>query len=163
SAAPARQPAGKKSRRGGQSGGQPRYWGCKEHAVRQSLPDLRAKFRTERGKKMVQQRISRDRNAARIARLGGLAAALALALSGGVGGSDVSSSLPDVPTRWDHRPEADNWTAAAFVAVAEKDHVLASRVPADIETWCPGYNEATLNERRAFWVGLMSAVAKKES
>lgn len=113
---------------------------------------------------MVQQRISRGGSVPRMVRLGGLAAVVAVALSGCVASnSGVSASLPDVPTRWDHRPEAQNWTAAAFVAVAEKDQILADRIPSDIEAWCPGYNDATLNERRAFWVGLMSAVAKKES
>ncbi|MDQ2067577.1 transglycosylase SLT domain-containing protein [Xinfangfangia sp. CPCC 101601] len=87
---------------------------------------------------------------------------IALGLAGCVNEAG-NSVLPDVPTRWDHRPEAQSWTAAAFVAVAEKDDILANRVPGDINTWCPGYKNATLNERRAFWVGLMSAVAKKES
>ena len=41
--------------------------------------------------------------------------------------------------------------------------VLATRVPADIETWCPGYATASLQDRRAFWAGLLSAVAKYES
>lgn len=65
--------------------------------------------------------------------------------------------------RWDHRPEATEWTRRSLAAVATKDEVLASRVPADIQTWCPGYEGNSLAERRAFWVGLMSAVAKYES
>jgi hypothetical protein len=65
--------------------------------------------------------------------------------------------------RWDHRPDAASWTTAALQAVASHDDVLASRVPADIGAWCPGYAEAGLDDRRAFWVGLMSAVAKHES
>ncbi len=77
--------------------------------------------------------------------------------------TSLQSTLPEVPTRWDNRPEAPTWTAAAFVAVAENDDVLAARVPGDIGAWCPGYASATLNERRAFWVGLMSVVAKTES
>lgn len=115
---------------------------------------------------MVRQRISRDGCAGRTALQGAIAAVLTIGLSGCVAeemGAGLSSSLPDVPTRWDHHPEADTWTAAAFVAVAEKDAVLAGRVPGDIAAWCPGYAEAPLNDRRAFWVGLMSAVAKSES
>ncbi|MEZ5796561.1 MAG: transglycosylase SLT domain-containing protein [Paracoccaceae bacterium] len=73
----------------------------------------------------------------------------------------VPASLP--PMRWDHRAEAPGWTAAALSAVSRHDDVLASRVPADIETWCPGYETASLPERRAFWVGMMSALAKHES
>jgi len=66
-------------------------------------------------------------------------------------------------TRWDHRPEAAEWTTRSLVAVAAKDNVLAARVPSDIKSWCPGYEDNSLAERRAFWVGLLSAVAKYES
>lgn len=65
--------------------------------------------------------------------------------------------------RWDHRPEADDWTRAALLAVTAEDTALATRVPADIAAWCPGYETASLPDRRAFWVGLMSALAKHES
>jgi hypothetical protein len=67
------------------------------------------------------------------------------------------------PMQWDHRPEGEVWTESALVAVSTKDPVLSERVPADIENWCPGYAEATVTERRAFWAGLLSAVAKYES
>ena len=72
-----------------------------------------------------------------------------------------STALPAM--RWDHRPEAAEWTSRALVAVAARDDVLASKVPADIETWCPRYKSARLPDRRAFWAGLLSAVAKYES
>jgi hypothetical protein len=75
----------------------------------------------------------------------------------------ASSSSQRPPMRWDHRPEAAAWTEAALVAVAARDDVLASRVPADIANWCPGYPDASLEERRAFWVGVMSALARHES
>lgn len=65
--------------------------------------------------------------------------------------------------RWDHRGEAEDWTGRALMAVAGADAELADRVPADIATWCPGYATASLPERRAFWVGLLSALAKHES
>jgi hypothetical protein len=65
--------------------------------------------------------------------------------------------------RWDTRPEADLWTSQAMVAVARHDGELAGRVPGDIALFCPEYARATLNDRRAFWVGLMSATAKHES
>lgn len=70
----------------------------------------------------------------------------------------------DLPAmRWDARPEADEWTRATLVAVAAHDDVLASRVPADIAAWCPNYKKATMMERRSFWAGVLSAVAKYES
>lgn len=64
---------------------------------------------------------------------------------------------------WDRNQSGTQWTIEAFQAVAEKDAALATRVPADIEAWCPGYKTASLEDRRAFWVGLMSAVSKHES
>jgi len=48
-------------------------------------------------------------------------------------------------------------------AVADQDMTLALAVPTDIEGWCPGYEDASLPERRAFWAGLLSALAKHES
>ncbi|WP_242679141.1 transglycosylase SLT domain-containing protein [Rhodobacter calidifons] len=67
------------------------------------------------------------------------------------------------PMQWDHHPEAEEWTESTLVALSTKDPVLSERVPADIETWCPGYASATVPERRAFWAGLLSAVARYES
>ena len=99
----------------------------------------------------------------------GLALAAALALSACVSGADqvqpIESFLATnaVPMRWDHRSEAANWTLEAYQAVADNDAALADLVPKDIAQWCPGYERASVSERRAFWVGLMSAVAKHES
>jgi Transglycosylase SLT domain len=64
---------------------------------------------------------------------------------------------------WDHRPEAPVWTEKTLLAVAAEDTNLADTVPRDIGAWCPGYAKADIVERRAFWAGLMSAVAKHES
>lgn len=70
----------------------------------------------------------------------------------------------DLPAmRWDHRPEGNEWTISSMSVVALQDDRLAEQVPADIEGWCPGYQEASLEDRRAFWVGLLSATAKHES
>jgi hypothetical protein len=65
--------------------------------------------------------------------------------------------------RWDHRPEAANWTNISMNMIAANDAVLAKQVPADIDRFCPGYDTASLPERRAFWAGLLSATAKHES
>ena len=65
--------------------------------------------------------------------------------------------------RWDVRAEAKEWTTKALAAVARHDGELASRVPGDIAVFCPGYAKRGVNDRRAFWVGLMSAVARYES
>jgi len=80
--------------------------------------------------------------------------------------TDLKALMPSFAPpamRWDHRPEAAEWTTRSLAAVAAKDAVLAAKVPADIQAWCPGYEENSLAERRAFWVALMSAVAKYES
>lgn len=67
------------------------------------------------------------------------------------------------PMQWDHHPKGTEWTESTLVALSTKDAVLSEKVPADIETWCPGYVDASVDERRAFWAGLLSAVAKYES
>jgi hypothetical protein len=40
---------------------------------------------------------------------------------------------------------------------------LPQIVPRDIDTWCPAYRTAGREQREAFWVGLLSALAKHES
>jgi hypothetical protein len=75
--------------------------------------------------------------------------------------SEMSFVAP--PMQWDFHPEGSEWTESALVALSTKDRVLSERVPADIETWCPGYAEASMDARRAFWAGLLSAVARYES
>jgi hypothetical protein len=77
--------------------------------------------------------------------------------------SDVLSSITRPAMRWDHRPEAAEWTARSLAAIQAHDDVLAGAVPADIQNWCPAYESNGLPERRAFWAGLLSAVAKYES
>lgn len=64
---------------------------------------------------------------------------------------------------WDHRPEAASWTVKSLAVVAANDDALAQQVPADITTFCPNYAKASVNDRRAFWAGLVSATAKHES
>lgn len=50
-----------------------------------------------------------------------------------------------------------------MAAIAGHADVLTGIIPRDIDTWCPGYAEATPERRRAFWVGMMSALSKHES
>ena len=77
--------------------------------------------------------------------------------------ASLSSSGQMPPMQWDVRPEGRAWTASTLAAIESHDPVLAEAVPADVDTWCPGYEEASIEERRAFWAGLMSAVARYES
>ncbi len=69
----------------------------------------------------------------------------------------------DVAMRWDHRPEAGEWTRTAFAALETHAAVLPTLVPGDIAEWCPAYPDATQTERQLFWTGLLSALARHES
>jgi hypothetical protein len=88
---------------------------------------------------------------------------MAALLSGCMGEPELSMADFKPAMRWDHRNEAPQWTARTLVAVAEEDAQLAAIVPADIDLWCPAYRTASIVERRAFWAGLLSALAKHES
>jgi hypothetical protein len=94
-----------------------------------------------------------------------LAAALSLSACAVVSPPPPEPDLtPTLATmRWDHRPEAAEWTAAGFAALETHGAPLVDMVPADIAAWCPGYETATRAERQAFWTGLLSALAKHES
>lgn len=63
--------------------------------------------------------------------------------------------------RWDHRFEAAIWTRTALGAAMSGP--LTSIVPDDIAAWCPAYPQNSADTRAAFWVGLLSAMAKHES
>jgi len=75
-----------------------------------------------------------------------------------------ATRLDALPTmRWDHLPQATNWTVATLKAVEEHGSGLVTTVPKDIAQWCPGYENASDAERAAFWAGLFSTLAKYES
>jgi hypothetical protein len=65
--------------------------------------------------------------------------------------------------KWDQQADAPLWTEASLNALRSHGAALVSITPADAEAWCPGYDTATLAEREAFWVGLLSALAEHES
>lgn len=75
----------------------------------------------------------------------------------------VARAAPLPSTRWEHRPGHAKWTRGALRALASHAEALPRMVPRDIATWCPAYPAATVQDRRAFWVGFMSALAKYES
>lgn len=54
-----------------------------------------------------------------------------------------------------------SWTKAAESAVAAT--LLSSAVPRDIERFCPNYEASSPEDRKRFWVGLLSAIARPES
>jgi len=69
--------------------------------------------------------------------------------------------LPE--TRWNFKEGSDLWTRAAMTAIAGHGDGLDSLIPRDIANWCPAYSANGTHKRRAFWVGMMSALAKHES
>ncbi|MBJ3762794.1 transglycosylase SLT domain-containing protein [Maribius pontilimi] len=73
-------------------------------------------------------------------------------------------TLDPIPvTRWDHRAESERWSRAGLQALKSHGAPLVEMDPRDIAAWCPGYRNAPLEDRRAFWVGFLSALAKYES
>lgn len=78
-------------------------------------------------------------------------------------GSQIGFSATLPATRWDHRPEADVWTQSMLDALKTDGAVLLSSIPQDIGVYCPGYEDASSDDRAAFWVGMFSAIAKYES
>ena len=66
-------------------------------------------------------------------------------------------------TRWQHMKGHELWTRAAIAALKAHGKPLVDLVPDDIAKWCPAYPTASDAQRRAFWVGFMSALAKHES
>lgn len=73
----------------------------------------------------------------------------------------AADSFPDM--RWSHVPGSTTWDTAARAALNTHGQALVEVVPADIERWCPAYSGADSDQREAFWVGLLSAMAKHES
>lgn len=94
-------------------------------------------------------------------RLSALALALTFAAPASANVFQKSEPLPRM--RWDGAPQASVWTAEALQQVADHDAELTHLVPGDIDIYCPGYAKASLADRRAFWVSLLSATASYES
>lgn len=75
----------------------------------------------------------------------------------------VAAPVANVAMRWGDRGGSDAWTKATLEALDRHGVQIMSQVPGDIDAYCPGYAERGMAGRRAFWAGLMSAVAKHES
>ncbi|MGY6411828.1 MAG: transglycosylase SLT domain-containing protein [Alkalilacustris sp.] len=106
----------------------------------------------------------RTRVGRRVALGAALAAVTLMAGCSGLTDRAARAVTPPVPvTQWDHRPEAREWTLSTMGAIASHARPLIETPLADIDTFCPGYNTASDVERKAFWVGLFSALARYES
>ena len=85
----------------------------------------------------------------------------ASALSVPTNAPSAPTALP--PARWDNRPAGREWTSFALGGLDAHAQGLLATVPSDIGAYCPRYAEANPTDRRAFWVGLMSTLARFES
>ena len=92
-----------------------------------------------------------------------LVSCMLLASCGSSPEPEKSIVVPFEATLFGQRAEADAWTARALLALDAQGAPLVRTVPADIDVYCPGYREAGPEERKAFWVTFLSALAKHES
>ena len=70
-------------------------------------------------------------------------------------------ALPDM--RWGEKDGRRNWTRAILSGLRSHASNLPTIVPGDIHTWCPAYPSAGIEQREAFWAGMISALAWHES
>ena len=75
----------------------------------------------------------------------------------------VARTMALPAAQWDDTAQGASWTRATLVALEQNAPGIVDVVPADIDTWCPGYADNTDQQRRAFWVGVMSAISWYES
>ena len=75
----------------------------------------------------------------------------------------VGHSGPEIAARWNHVPEAQAWNAAMMRALLTDGAPMLGAVPEDVETFCPGYADASPAERAAFYVAFFSGLARFES
>lgn len=76
----------------------------------------------------------------------------------------ISFADPELPaSRWDIRPESDDWTAASLAALDRHGAPLVKMVPRDIQAYCPDYIHADAAERKEFWVNFLASLANHES
>lgn len=64
---------------------------------------------------------------------------------------------------WDHLSRGPLWTRLVMSAISSHGENLEAAVPRDIDRWCPAYRDNSGEKRRAFWAGMISALAKYES
>jgi soluble lytic murein transglycosylase-like protein len=70
---------------------------------------------------------------------------------------------PEVAARWNHLPESSGWNAAAMQALQDDGAEMLALIPEDIDTFCPGYEDASAEDRAGFYVALFSGLARHES
>lgn len=71
------------------------------------------------------------------------------------------SFLP--PARWGSKGSSALWTRVVQSSLRAHASNLPKLTPHDIADWCPAYPTASIQQREAFWVGLVSSLVKHES
>jgi Transglycosylase SLT domain len=64
---------------------------------------------------------------------------------------------------WDQVPQGTAWTALLETALEEKGADLLAAEPSDVAEFCPGFAALASKGRQAFYVGLISRMARFES
>lgn len=65
---------------------------------------------------------------------------------------------------WDGKhPDAIKWTRATVLAIERYGHDMLANEPSDIKSYCPQFSLLKKEEKIAFWVHMISAIAQKES
>lgn len=65
--------------------------------------------------------------------------------------------------RWGTKDGRSSWTRAILTSLRSHASELPQIVPKDIAAYCPAYPTASVAQREAFWVGLISSLAWHES
>lgn len=89
------------------------------------------------------------------------AAPLPVATSASPAPAALARTLPTA--RWDSQPAGREWTRLALAGIETDGQGLIATQPTDVAAYCPSYTQADSADRRAFWVGLMSALTRFES
>lgn len=80
-----------------------------------------------------------------------------------VGACQPATPAPELAARWDHRPEAQQWNSAMVTALGRDGSAMIAATPTDAAYFCPSYDSATAEARKAFWVMFFSGLARYES
>ena len=78
-------------------------------------------------------------------------------------GSATEEPDLQIEVDWSAKAESDEWTSFTLAAIDEIGSALLVSEPSDIDTFCPAYVDRDQDGRRAFWVSLLSAMARLES
>ena len=93
------------------------------------------------------------------------AAAIEATIANTAAGAVNTTTPASATARWGSAPPRDAWTQMALAAVDQVGSELWAPgfIPSDIQAYCPAYANKAVGDRKLFWVGLISSLAKFES